>query len=96
MNNLSSFTDDAEVAWEFGSSVWEVRVPLAKIVFFSGLLPRHLLGGEGEYLVLGGDYLCARCAFEPRASPRPVGIPPRWHPAPLASRPVGAPSALPS
>jgi len=56
LNNLSSFTDDAEVAWEFGSSVWEVRVPLAKIVFFSGLLPRHLLGGEGEYLVLGGDY----------------------------------------
>jgi len=56
LNNLSSFTDDAEVAWEFGSSVWEVRVPLAKIVFFSGLLPPQLLGGEGEYLVLGGDY----------------------------------------
>ncbi|MBI5380679.1 MAG: NAD(+)--dinitrogen-reductase ADP-D-ribosyltransferase [Opitutae bacterium] len=56
LNNLSSFTDEAEIAWEFGSSVWEVRVPLAKIVFFSGLLPRHLLGGEAEYLVLGGDY----------------------------------------
>lgn len=56
LNNLSSFTCDREVAWEFGSSVWEVRVPLAKIVFFSGLLPRHLLEGEAEYLVLGGQY----------------------------------------
>lgn len=56
LNNLSSFTADREVAWEFGSSVWAVRVPLAKIVFFSGLLPRHLLGGEAEYLVLGGEY----------------------------------------
>lgn len=56
LNNLSSFTADTEVAWEFGSSVWAVRVPLAKIVFFSGLLPRHLLGGEAEYLVLGGEY----------------------------------------
>ncbi len=56
LNNLSSFTCDPEIAWEFGSSVWEVRVPLAKIVFFSGLLPRHLLEGESEFLVLGGDY----------------------------------------
>jgi len=56
LNNLSSFTCDREIAWEFGSSVWEVRVPLAKIVFFSGLLPRHLLEGESEYLVLGGEY----------------------------------------
>lgn len=56
LNNLSSFTSDAEIAWEFGSSVWEVRVPLAKVVFFSGLLPRHLLEGENEFLVLGGEY----------------------------------------
>ena len=56
LNNLSSFTSDPEVAWEFGSSVWAVRVPLAKIAFFSGLLPRHLLEGENEFLVLGGDY----------------------------------------
>lgn len=56
LNNLSSFTSDREVAWEFGSSVWEVKVPLEKIVFFSGLLPPHLLGGESEYLVLGGEY----------------------------------------
>ena len=56
LNNLSSFTSDREIAWEFGSLVWETRVPLAKIVFFSGLLPRHLLEGEYEYLVLGGEY----------------------------------------
>ncbi len=56
LNNLSSFTSDREVAWEFGSSAWEVKVPLAKIVFFSGLLPQSLLFGESEYLVLGGYY----------------------------------------
>ncbi|MDR3457190.1 MAG: NAD(+)--dinitrogen-reductase ADP-D-ribosyltransferase [Verrucomicrobiae bacterium] len=56
LNNLSSFTADPEVAWEFGSSAWEVEVPLAKIVFFSGLLPKSLLTGESEHLVLGGYY----------------------------------------
>lgn len=56
LNNLSSFTSDREVAWEFGSSVWAVEVPLPKIVFFSGLLPSNLLLGESEYLVLGGEY----------------------------------------
>jgi NAD+--dinitrogen-reductase ADP-D-ribosyltransferase len=56
LNNLSSFTSDPEVAWEFGSSAWEVEVPLAKIVFFSGLLPKSVLAGESEHLVLGGYY----------------------------------------
>ena len=56
LNNLSSFTSDPEVAWEFGSSAWEVEVPLAKIVFFSGLLPKSVLTGESEHLVLGGYY----------------------------------------
>ena len=56
LNNLSSFTSDPEVAWEFGSSAWEVKVPFAKIVFFSGLLPRSCLVGESEHLVLGGYY----------------------------------------
>ena len=56
LNNLSSFTSDPEVAWEFGSNAWEVEVPLAKIVFFSGLLPKSLLAGESEHLVLGGYY----------------------------------------
>lgn len=56
LNNLSSFTSDPEVAWEFGSSTWEVEVPTSKIIFFSGLLPKSLLSGESEYLVLGGHY----------------------------------------
>jgi NAD+--dinitrogen-reductase ADP-D-ribosyltransferase len=56
LNNLSSFASDAEVAWEFGSSAWEVKVPFAKIIFFSGLLPKSCLAGESEHLVLGGYY----------------------------------------
>jgi NAD+--dinitrogen-reductase ADP-D-ribosyltransferase len=56
INNLSSFTSHPEVAWEFGSSAWQVEVPLAKILFFSGLLPKSLLNGESEHLVLGGYY----------------------------------------
>jgi NAD+--dinitrogen-reductase ADP-D-ribosyltransferase len=56
LNNLSSFTSDPEVAWEFGSSAWEVKVPFAKIVFFSDLLPKSCLAGESEHLVLGGYY----------------------------------------
>jgi len=63
LNNLSSFTSDPEVAWEFGSSAWEVKVPVSKIVFFSGLLPRSVLAGENEYLVLGGFYNVRGMAF---------------------------------
>ncbi len=55
-NNLSSFTSDSEVAWEFGSSVWRVSVPHAKILCFNGLLPAEFLQGESEYLVIGGVY----------------------------------------
>jgi len=53
-NAVSSFTGNREIAWEFGSRVWEVRVPLAKILYAPGMLP--VLVGEAEYLVLGGDY----------------------------------------
>ncbi len=56
MNNISSFTSDRECAWEFGSTIWEVRVPLAKIFFFSELLPDSILRGEQEFLVIGGEY----------------------------------------
>lgn len=55
-NTVSSFTEDREIAWEFGNRVWEVQVPLAKVVYFSGLLQQNLLQGEREYIVLGGDY----------------------------------------
>ncbi|MFM2091354.1 MAG: hypothetical protein RLZZ127_1843 [Planctomycetota bacterium] len=54
-NAVSSFTADRETAWEFGSRVWAVRVPLAKIVCAAGLLP-GLLDSEQEHIVLGGDF----------------------------------------
>ncbi|MBT0665948.1 NAD(+)--dinitrogen-reductase ADP-D-ribosyltransferase [Geobacter pelophilus] len=60
LNNLVSFTSDEERAWEFGSTVWEVQVPLAKIFFFSDLLPSSILKGEGEYMVIGGEYRVKR------------------------------------
>src|SRR6185369_772174 len=56
LNNLVSFTSDEERAWEFGSTVWEVRVPLCKVFFFNDLLPGSIMKGEGEYLVVGGEY----------------------------------------
>lgn len=56
LNNLNSFTANFEQAWEFGSRVLKTRVPLAKIMFGSGLLPKALLKGEGELLVIGGEY----------------------------------------
>lgn len=56
LNNLVSLTSDEERAWEFGSTVWEVRVPLCKIFFYNDLLPGSIMKGEGEYLAIGGDY----------------------------------------
>lgn len=63
MNNISSFTADRECAWEFGSTVWEVRVPLAKVFFFSDLLPESILRGEQEFLVIGGEYAVRKLLF---------------------------------
>jgi len=60
LNNLNSFTTDEERAWEFGFIVWEVKVPLAKIFFYSELLPNSILKGEGECLVIGGEYRVKR------------------------------------
>lgn len=57
LNNLGSFTTDPEVADCFGDTVLTVRVPVVKIVFFNTLLPFYPLKGEGEFLVIGGDYL---------------------------------------
>jgi NAD+---dinitrogen-reductase ADP-D-ribosyltransferase len=62
LNALASFTEDREAAWEFGYAVWEARVPLAKVFFFPGLLPASLLKGEGEWLVIGGEYDVRRLA----------------------------------
>lgn len=56
LNNLSSFTSDMERAWEFGFTVWEVKIPIPKIFFFNELLPNSILKGEGEFIVIGGEY----------------------------------------
>ena len=56
LNNLNSFTDDFERAWEFGSRVLQVEVPLTKVFFMGGLLPKSLFKGEGEVLVIGGEF----------------------------------------
>lgn len=56
LNNLNSFTDDFERAWEFGSRVLEAEVPLTKIFFMGGILPKSLLKGEAEVMVIGGEF----------------------------------------
>lgn len=56
LNNLVSFTADRDVATWFGDIIMEARVPFEKILFFNTLLPHHPLKGEGEVLVIGGDY----------------------------------------
>lgn len=53
LNSLNSFTRDRERACEFGDHILEAQIPLAKIVFFHGLLPGKLKGEE-EYAVIGG------------------------------------------
>ncbi len=57
LNNLVSFSRHRDVACCFGDRILSVDVPLEKLVFFTTLLPMHGLKGEGEYLVIGGDYL---------------------------------------
>jgi NAD+--dinitrogen-reductase ADP-D-ribosyltransferase len=55
MNNLCSFTDDRERAWEFGDVVLEGRVAIPRVFFAGHLLPRSILKGERELLVVGGE-----------------------------------------
>jgi len=56
LNNVSSFTARRDIAGEFGDLILEAQIPTVKIVFFGDLLPRPVLQGEAEYLVIGGDY----------------------------------------
>lgn len=55
-NNLASFTTDRLRADEFGDYILETQVPIVKILFFNALIAGTTLKGEGEYLVIGGDY----------------------------------------
>lgn len=56
LNSLLSFTSERELAESFGDIILEVDVPTVKILFYNELLPKHALKGEGEYVVIGGDY----------------------------------------
>ena len=56
LNNLVSFTSQRDIAGWFGSYILEAEVPVCKIAFCNALLPQAPLKGEGEYLVIGGDY----------------------------------------
>jgi NAD+--dinitrogen-reductase ADP-D-ribosyltransferase len=60
LNNLCSFTDDKERAWEFGSTVWEARVAIPRVFHLSWLLA-GVLQGEREALVIGGELRVRRC-----------------------------------
>lgn len=62
LNNVNSFTTDRDTAGEFGDYIMTVQVPLAKVFFFSGLLPGRMRG-EAEYIVLGGVYEVAIATF---------------------------------
>jgi NAD+--dinitrogen-reductase ADP-D-ribosyltransferase len=55
LNSLCSFTDDPERAWEFGSAVWEARVALPRVFLAPDLFPRAILGGEREWIAVGGE-----------------------------------------
>ena len=56
LNNLVSFSASRQRAEEFGELMVCARVPLAKLLFFPGLLQDRVLNGEGEVLVIGGDF----------------------------------------
>jgi NAD+--dinitrogen-reductase ADP-D-ribosyltransferase len=55
VNNLCSFTDERERAWEFGDVVLETRIAVPRVFFGGHLLPRSILKGEREHLVIGGE-----------------------------------------
>ena len=55
LNNLCSFTDDRDRAWEFGDVVLEANVALPRVFFAGHVLPRSILKGEREILVMGGE-----------------------------------------
>lgn len=56
LNSLSSFTAHRDIADCFGDIILTARVPAQKILFFNTLMTSHPLKGEGEFLVIGGDY----------------------------------------
>jgi NAD+--dinitrogen-reductase ADP-D-ribosyltransferase len=62
LNNLNSFTSNRERADEFGDYLLVAQVPVAKVAFYSKLLP-GMLKGEDEYTVIGGMYEVSVAAY---------------------------------
>jgi NAD+--dinitrogen-reductase ADP-D-ribosyltransferase len=62
LNSLSSFTASRERADEFGDYQLTAKVPLAKIAYYTRLLP-GMLQGEEEYAVIGGLYEVGMAAY---------------------------------
>ena len=60
LNNLNSFTRDRDRAETFGDHVIQVEVPVAKLLYYPGLLP-GVLYGEAEHVVIGGAYEATLC-----------------------------------
>lgn len=56
LNNLVSFSLLRERVQAFGDWILEAEVPTAKLLFYPGLIANHVLSGEGEVLVIGGDF----------------------------------------
>lgn len=56
LNNVVSFSLSHDDASCFGDWVFEVQVPLSKVLVFPDLLPGQVLQGEQEVLALGGNY----------------------------------------
>lgn len=63
LNSLASFSSDRATADCFGDTILTAQVPLPKIAFFNTLLATAPLKGEGEYLVIGGDYKVSATYF---------------------------------
>ena len=55
LNNINSFSSTRERADEFGDTTIEVKVPIFKVFYYSGLLP-GILQGEDENIIIGGNY----------------------------------------
>lgn len=56
LNNVTSFTEDRDIATCFGAYILETWVPTAKVLFYNALLPQHAVKGEGEVIAVGGDF----------------------------------------
>jgi NAD+--dinitrogen-reductase ADP-D-ribosyltransferase len=56
LNNVVSTSTDPDVAGCFGDIIVEIRAPVSKILFVNNLLSIRPLRGEGEVLLIGGDF----------------------------------------